>query len=93
MNDPRVGRHDAKVAKGVLTPAEKRVSFLVARELELGVQLEGVRLSEVINLDGVVDGEIDGDARLYPRYVLPASSDRRAHRREVDEQRDSRKVL
>ena len=43
MNDPGVGRHDAEIREGVLSPAQERVPLLVARELELRIQLEGVR--------------------------------------------------
>ena len=43
MDDAGVGRHDAEVVEGVLAPAQERVAFLVARELELGVQLKRVR--------------------------------------------------
>ena len=42
VDDAGVGRDDAEVAEGVLSPAQERVALLVARELELGVQLERV---------------------------------------------------
>ena len=41
----------------------------------------------------MVDHEIDGDQRLHPRDVTTAARHRRAHRREVDEQRHAREVL
>ena len=59
VDDAGVGRDDAEVVERVLAPAEERVALPVARELELGVQLGGVALDEVIDLHRVIDDELD----------------------------------
>src|SRR6185437_7974861 len=59
VDDAGVGRDDFEVVERGLAPAEEGVALAVARELELGVQLERVVLGEVIDLDGVVDDELD----------------------------------
>jgi hypothetical protein len=41
----------------------------------------------------MIDHQIDGHRRLYPLDVETATRDRRAHRREIDEQRDTREIL
>jgi hypothetical protein len=41
----------------------------------------------------VIDHEIDGHRRLHPLDVKTATCDRRAHRRKIDEQRDTGEIL
>ena len=41
----------------------------------------------------MVDDELDRDERIYPRGLAPESSDRVAHRREVDDRRHPGQVL
>ena len=45
MDDAGIRRDDAEVVERVLSPAQKRVALLIARELELGVQLKRVGLA------------------------------------------------
>ena len=51
VHDPRVRRYHAEVGECVLAPPQERVALLVARELELRVELKCVRLAEVVDLD------------------------------------------
>ena len=62
MDDPGVGRHDREVVERALAPAQERVALLVALELALGVDAEGVARAERVDLDRVVDHEL-GRAR------------------------------
>ena len=93
MDDAGVRRDDAEVAEGVLAPAQKRVALLVARELELGVQLEGVRLAEVVDLHRVIDDQFDRLQRVDLVRVAAEPRDAVAHRRQVDDRRDAGEVL
>ena len=49
--------------------------------------------AEVVDLHRVIDDEIDRHARLHAPEVRAARGDRRAHRREVDEERHTGEVL
>ena len=51
-------RHDAEVVEGLLAPAQERVALAVALELELGVDGEGARGAEGVDLDRVVDHQV-----------------------------------
>src|SRR6202030_1923980 len=64
VHDTRVRRHDAEVSERVLSPAKERVTLLVSIELQLGVQLEGVRPTEVVHMDRVIDDELDRLERI-----------------------------
>ena len=54
------GRHDAKVVKCRLPPAQKTVTLLVAGHLHFDVVAERPGIAEAINHHRVVDDQIDG---------------------------------
>src|SRR5262249_34372816 len=93
MNDAGVGRHYAEVPEGVLPPPQKGVSLLVARELELGVQLEGIGLPEVVDLYRMIDNQLHRLQRIDLRRVAAQSNDAVAHRGQVDDARHAGEVL
>ena len=83
MDDAGVGRDDAEVVERLLAPAEERVSLLVARELERGVEVGGVPLGVVVDLHRVVDDELDRLQRIHLARVAAEAHDTVAHRGEV----------
>ena len=93
MHDALVGRNDLEVAKTGLPPLEELVPLLVALILELRVDLHRVARAERVDLNRVVDDELD---RLQGIDLLGLAAEllhRVAHRREVDDGRDSGEVL
>ena len=93
MDDAGVGRHDAEVAERVLAPAQEGVALLVARELELGVQLKRVGLAEVVDLHRVIDDELDRLQRVDLVRIAAEPRDAVAHRGEIDDRRHAGEVL
>ena len=93
VDDAGVGRNDAKIVERVLAPAQERVALLVARELEIGVQLEGVGLAEVVDLHRVIDDELDRLQRVDAVGVAAEAHDAVAHRREIDHAGHAGEVL
>ena len=93
MHNPCVGRHDLERVERLLAPAQEAVALLVALELALGVDLEGVARGEGVDLDGVVDHELGGHERLDREGIAAERRHRVAHRREVDHGGDPREVL
>jgi hypothetical protein len=93
VDDAGVRRDDAEVGEGVLPPAEKRVALLVARELQLGVQLESVGLAEVVDLHRVIDHQLDRLQRVDLVRIAAEPRDAVAHGREVHNRRNAREVL
>ncbi len=91
--DARGGRDDVKVVERLLAPAEELVALLVARELELLVELRRIGGAEVVHHHRVVDDEVDRHARVDAVRVAAEAVHRRAHRRKVHHGRDARKVL
>ena len=59
MADPGRRRHDAEVVERLLAPAQERVALAVALVLALGVDVEGARVAEGVDLDRVVDDQVD----------------------------------
>ena len=90
VDDPGVGRHDAEVVERLLAPAQERVALLVARELQRRVQVGGVALRVVIDLDRVIDDELDRLQRVDLLRVAAEPHDAVAHRREIDDGRARR---
>ena len=93
VHDAGVRRHHAQALEGALAPAQERVALLVALELLLGVDAEGVARAEDVDLHGVVDHELGGDERVDPRRVAAHVGHRVAHHGEVDDGGHAREVL
>ena len=93
MDDPGIGRYDAEVVERVLAPAQKRVSLLVAQELELRVQLERIGTAEVVDLHRMVDDELDRLQRVDFVRIAAEADDPVAHRRQIDDGGNAREVL
>ena len=93
VHDAGIGRHDAEIAERILSPAQERVPLLVARELELRVQLKRIRLAEVVDLDRVIDHQLHRLQRVDATGVAAEPHDAVAHRREIDHRRHAGEVL
>ena len=93
VDDAGGGRHDGEVIEGLLSPLQELVALAVALELALGVELEGRRVAEGVDLDGVVDDEVHGHERVDLFRVAPHVLHRAPHRREVHDGRHPGKVL
>ena len=93
MDDAGVRRHDAEVVERLLAPAEERVSLLVPRELERRVQVGGVALGVVVDLNGVVDDELDRLQRIDLARVAAEPHDAVAHRGEIHDRGHAGEVL
>ncbi len=91
--DPGRRRHDAEVVEGLLPPLEERVALAVALELALGVDGEGARVAEGIDLNRVVDDQVDVDQRVDLLGVAADLGHRVAHRRQVDDRGHAGEVL
>ena len=93
MDDADAGRHDLEGLERLHAPLQELVALAVARKLELEVL--GLRLGAAgeINLHGVVNDEIHRHERLDQLRVPAELGHRRAHGREVDEQRHAGEVL
>ena len=93
VDDPRVRRDDRELVERPLPPAQKGVALLVALELALGVEAEGVARAERVDLHRVVDHELGRRQRVDLRGIAPHLCDRVAHRRQVDDRGHAGEVL
>ena len=93
VDDPRVGRDDREALEGVLAPAQELIALLVAFELPLGVDAEGVAGAVRVDLHRVVDDQLGGHQRVDLRGVAVEIGHRVAHRGEVDDGRHAGEVL
>ena len=85
VHDAGVRRNHLEVIERALAPPQKRVSFPIARKLQLGVQRKRVRPAEVVHLDRVVDHELDRLQRIDAIGVAAKLDHRIAHRRQIDD--------
>ena len=93
VDDAGVRRHDAEIPERVLAPAKERVPLLVARKLQLRVQLERVELSEIVDLHRVIDDELDRLERVDAIGIAAETRDALAHGGEIDDRRHAGEVL
>ena len=93
MHDAGVRRDGLEALEGGLAPAQERVALLVALELLLRVDAEGVARAEDVDLHGVVDDELDRHERVDLGRVAAEVGHRVAHRGEVDHAGHAREVL
>ena len=93
MHDARAGWDDTEVLEGVLSPPEQRVPFAVPLELALHVFPVRLRRTEEVDLDRVVDDQIGRYDRIDPVRVTAQSLESIPHGGQVDDSRDTRKVL
>ena len=93
VDDPGVGRHDAEIREGALSPAKERVPLLVARELEFRVQLECVRLVEKVHLHRMIDDELHRLQRVDAIRIPAQPRDAVAHGREIDHRGHAGEIL
>ena len=93
MDDTGVGGHHAEIVKRVLAPAQKCIALLIARELQLRVQLKRVREAKVIDLHRMIDHELHRLERIDAAGIAAEPDDPVTHRGEIDDGRNAREVL
>jgi hypothetical protein len=93
VDDAGGGRDDGEVGQGLLAPLEELVALVVALELLLGVDGQRGLGSVGIDLHRVVDHQVAGDERIDGLGVAAELLHSVAHRREIDDARDTREIL
>ena len=93
VHDAGVRRHDLEVAERGLTPAQERVAFGVAAELDRGVLRQRVRRAVRVDLHRVIDHELGGRQRIDLVGIAAELDHRFAHRGEVDDGGHAGEVL
>ena len=93
MADARSRRDHPQVAELALGPTQQRVALAVALHLLFHVEAAGFGHPGVVHLHGVVDHQVDRDARVDDRRVSPGPRHRGAEGREVHHAGHAREVL
>src|SRR5882724_12489430 len=93
MHDADSRRNELESLESLLTPLEKLVTLAIALELHVQIEFQRSRRAEEIDLHRVIDNQIDRHERLDDLRVASESLHSAAHRREVDNQRNSGEVL
>ena len=91
--DAGAGRDDAEVLEGALAPLEEGVAFAVALVFQRDVVGQRFGRAELIDDDGMVDDEIDGDERVDLLGVAAELEHAVAHGGEIDHGGDAGEVL
>src|SRR5829696_4007613 len=93
MDDARGWRHDRKIVEGLLAPLQELVTLAIALELPLGIELQGSRRSESVDLDRMVYDEVGRNEWVDLPWISAHILHRATHRREVDDRRHTGEVL
>ena len=62
-------RNNAEAVKGLLTPAQEFISLTIALEFGVRVAFEGLRVSKIINLHGVINHQVHRHQRVDLRRI------------------------
>src|SRR4029450_4966579 len=93
MHDADSRRNELDSLESLLTPLKKLVTLAIALEFHVQIEFERARRTKEIDLHRVIDNQIDRHERLDDLRVASEPLDSAAHRREVDNQRNSGEVL
>src|SRR5882724_4178309 len=93
MHDADSRRNELESLESLLTPLQKLVTLAIALELHVQIEFERARRTKEIDLHRVIDNQIDRHERLDYLRVASEPLHSAAHRREVDNQRNSGEVL
>jgi len=86
-------RNELESLERLLTPLKKLVALAIALELHIQVQFQRARRTEEIDLNRVIDNQIDRYERLDDLRIASEALHGAAHRREIDNERNSGEVL
>src|SRR6476469_4736909 len=93
MHDADSRRNELESLESLLSPLEKLVTLAIALELHVQIEFERARRTKEIDLHRVIDNQIDPHERLDDFRVASEPLHSAAHRREIDNQRNSSEVL
>src|SRR5438094_6189230 len=93
MHDADSRRNELESLESLLTPLEKLVTLAIALELHVQIKFQRARRTEEIDLHRVIDNQIDRHERLDDIRVTSEPLHSAAHRRMMNNQRNSGEVL
>src|SRR6476620_10444962 len=93
MHDADSRRNQLESLESLLSPLEKLVTLAIALELHVQIEFERARRTKEIDLHRVIDDHVDWHQRLEDLRVASEPLHSTAHRREIDNQRNSGEVL
>ena len=93
VHDANAGRHDLERVECLHAPLEKLVTLAVAAELQIQIALHRIRRAGEIHLHRVIHHQIHRDERLDDFRVFTKLFHRRAHGRQVHQQRHAGEIL
>ncbi len=93
VDDAGVGRDDAEVPEGGLSPAKQHVALAIALEFQDGVEVEGVLAAEVVYLHGVIDHQVRGHQGIGAGGIGAHGGKGVAHGGEIDHTGHAGEVL
>ena len=91
--DAGAGRHDREIGERLLAPFEEAVALLVLLVFALDVLGQRLGRAEVVDDDGMVDDEIDGNERIDLVGIAAELVHRVAHRGEIDDRGNAGEIL
>ncbi len=93
MADAEARRKHAQLFEGLLAPLEKFIALLVAFKFPRNVDAERFCVARVVELDGMVDHQIDGNKRLDLSRILTGLFHGGAQRGEINHAGNTGKIL
>src|SRR4029077_19877587 len=86
-------RNELESFESLLSPLEKLVTLAIALELHVQIEFQRARRTKEIDLHREIENQIDRRERLDDLRVASEPLHRAAHRREIDNERNSGEVL
>src|SRR5438034_6405069 len=93
MYDADSRRNELESLKRLLTPLKKLITLAITLELHVQIEFQRARRTEKIDLHRVIDDQVNRHERLDDLRVTSEPLHSAAHRREIDNERNSGEVL
>ena len=84
MNNAGIRRHNLEVVECGLAPAQEGVAFLVAVELDLGIEIQSIVAAGFVDHHGVVDHQLNRYQRVDLGRIATQLGHRITHRGQID---------
>ena len=87
------GWYHVEIFESIRTPLHEPVAFCILCKLDLNIAVQGFCLAKTLNDQLMVNHNFNGYLRIYPQRIATLLAVRGPHCREIDQARNSRKVL
>ena len=93
VNDTKAWRYNAECVERLHTPFHELITLVIAFEFQFHVQIECFLFTEMIDLNGVINDQVNWDQWLDVFWIFAFFRCNVTHRSQISQQRNASKIL